>query len=99
VLACQEVPPILLYTGHAAKGLEFDVVHIANYSLLPSKRALEAGGLKLEQEYKVMFVMLTRVRHTLAFLAEPEGGPRAPHMCVGAPGLPGLGGGLGFLGY
>ena len=99
VLTCQEAPPILLYTGHAAKGLEFDVVHIANYSLLPSKRALEAGGLKLEQEYKVMFVMLTRVRHTLAFLAEPEGGPRAPHTCVAAPGLPGLGGGLGFLGY
>ena len=66
---------------------------------MPSKRALEAGGLKLEQEYKVMFVMLTRVRHTLAFLAEPEGGPRAPHTCVAAPGLPGLGGGLGFLGY
>lgn len=68
----QEKPPILLYTGHAAKGLEFDVVHIANYSLLPSKRALEAGGLKLEQEYKVMFVMLTRTRDTLSFLAEPE---------------------------
>lgn len=74
---CQEKPPILLYTGHAAKGLEFDVVHIANYSLLPSKRALEAGGLKLEQEYKVMFVMLTRTRDTLSFLAEPEGAPRA----------------------
>lgn len=68
----QEKPPILLYTGHAAKGLEFDVVHIANYSLLPSKRALETGGIKLEQEFKVMFVMLTRTRMTLAFLAEPE---------------------------
>ena len=78
VLACQEKPPILLYTGHAAKGLEFDVVHIANYSLLPSKRALETGGIKLEQEFKVMFVMLTRTRMTLAFLAEPEGTPFAP---------------------
>jgi len=40
---------------------------------MPSKRAFEAGGVKLEQERKVMFVMLTRMRNVLSFLAEPEG--------------------------
>lgn len=65
----------MLYTGHASKGLEFDHVFIINYSQLPSARAVEAGGIKLEQERKLMFVMLTRTRRELSFLVEPQGKP------------------------
>ena len=66
----------MFFTGHASKGLEFDHVCIVNYSQLPSRRALEATGIKLEQEHKLMFVMLTRTKRVLSLLVEAGGAPQ-----------------------
>lgn len=57
--------PITLATGHKAKGLEWDtVVHLDPWRV-PSKRAINAGGHELEQEYNLRYVLETRTKHTL----------------------------------
>jgi len=69
-----EKPRTLLCTGHSSKGLEFDVVMIVNMSAIPSQRALDEGGEKLAQEYKLKYVMLTRSKSELHICAEPKEG-------------------------
>lgn len=68
-LFAKDTAPIILATGHKAKGLEWDtVVHLDPWRV-PGKRALKEGGHALEQEYNLRYVLETRTKHTL-ILAE-----------------------------
>jgi DNA helicase-2/ATP-dependent DNA helicase PcrA len=61
-----------LMTIHAAKGLEFDTVFITGLHdrLLPHKRNQEGDGL--EEERRLMFVAMTRARHSLVLVKSTE---------------------------
>jgi len=58
---------VTLMTGHMAKGLEFDRVHIAGASegTLPHSRSL-ASSAELEEERRLFYVAMTRARHQLS---------------------------------
>lgn len=58
---------ITLMTGHMAKGLEFDRVHIAGASegTLPHSRALGSAA-ELEEERRLFYVAMTRARSQLS---------------------------------
>ena len=47
---------------------------IVNMAAIPSQRALDEGGEKLAQEYKLKYVMLTRAKSELHICAEPKEG-------------------------
>ena len=83
-----EKPSTLLCTGHSSKGLEFDVVMIVNMSAIPSRRALEEGGEKLAQEYKLKYVMLTRSKDELHICAEPKEGQSLEDVLFPKGGTP-----------
>lgn len=56
---------VTIMTIHAAKGLEFDHVHLAGWEdgVFPSQRALDEGGLaSLEEERRLAYVAITRAR-------------------------------------
>lgn len=65
----QENPDaVSLMTIHAAKGLEFDHVHVVglNEGVFPSQRALDEGGAgALEEERRLLYVAMTRARKQL----------------------------------
>ena len=65
----QENPDaVSLMTVHAAKGLEFDQVHVIglNEGVFPSQRALdESGASALEEERRLLYVAMTRARKQL----------------------------------
>ena len=54
-------------TGHMAKGLEFDRVHIAGASegTLPHSRSLVSSA-ELEEERRLFYVAMTRARRDLS---------------------------------
>lgn len=58
---------INLMTIHAAKGLEFRVVHLAgtNDDLIPSKRALEEKYENIAEERRLFYVAITRAKEKL----------------------------------
>ncbi|WP_281509084.1 ATP-dependent helicase [Faecalibaculum rodentium] len=59
---------VSLMTVHAAKGLEFEQVHIVglNEGVFPSLRAMEEAGRDgLEEERRLMYVALTRAKKAL----------------------------------
>ncbi len=60
---------VTLMTLHAAKGLEYPVVHIVGVEqgLLPHERAInaEAASHELEEDSRLLFVGMTRARHEL----------------------------------
>lgn len=60
-------PGITLMTGHMAKGLEFDRVHIAGASegTLPHSRSLNSEA-EIEEERRLFYVAMTRARHELS---------------------------------
>ncbi len=61
----QDVDQVTIMTIHAAKGLEFDHVHLAGWEegVFPSQRALDEGGLaSLEEERRLAYVAITRAR-------------------------------------
>jgi DNA helicase-2/ATP-dependent DNA helicase PcrA len=61
----QDTPSVTIMTIHAAKGLEFDHVHLAGWEegVFPSQRALDEGGLaSLEEERRLAYVAITRAR-------------------------------------
>ena len=56
-----------LMTIHAAKGLEFEVVHIAGCEdgIIPHAKSLEEGEGNLEEERRLFYVAVTRARKKL----------------------------------
>lgn len=75
--ACEndDADKVRIMTVHTAKGLEFDHVFLAGLSdgIFPSSRSLESRQkAALEEERKLFFVAVTRVRKTL-WLSESEG--------------------------
>lgn len=56
-----------LMTMHAAKGLEFDVVHIAGCddNIIPSSRALEENPANIAEERRLFYVAITRAKRIL----------------------------------
>ncbi|WP_297941339.1 UvrD-helicase domain-containing protein [uncultured Faecalibaculum sp.] len=59
---------VSLMTVHAAKGLEFEQVHIIglNEGVFPSSRAMEESGKEgLEEERRLMYVAMTRAKQAL----------------------------------
>ena len=59
---------VSLMTVHAAKGLEFEQVHIVglNEGVFPSMRAMEEAGRDgLEEERRLMYVAMTRAKKAL----------------------------------
>ena len=63
-----EVAPIILATGHRAKGLEWTtVIHLDPWRV-PAKWALKSGDPgTLIQEHNLKYVIETRAKHTLAY--------------------------------
>jgi len=61
---------ICLSTVHKAKGLEADRVHILCRSLMPSKSAKTQD--EIQQENNLVYVAVTRARHTLFYVSEAE---------------------------
>ena len=61
---------ICLSTVHKAKGLEADRVHILCRSLMPSKSAKTQD--EIQQENNLIYVAVTRARHTLCYVSETE---------------------------
>lgn len=60
-----DTAPVVLATGHKAKGMEWHtVVHLDSWRI-PSKFALRDGGAALEQEWNLLYVLETRAKHTL----------------------------------
>lgn len=60
-----EAEQVTIMTIHAAKGLEFDHVHLAGWEdgVFPSQRALDEGGIaSLEEERRLAYVAITRAR-------------------------------------
>lgn len=66
---------ITLITAHAAKGLEWDNVLIADFNenTFPSKMALRSGNL--EEERRLAYVAFTRARNRLLVFYDPEKTP------------------------
>ncbi len=63
--AASDEAKVTIMTIHAAKGLEFDDVHLAGWEegVFPSQRALDEGGLaSLEEERRLAYVAITRAR-------------------------------------
>lgn len=58
---------VRLMTIQGAKGLEFDTVWVAGLAddILPSYQSLEAGGARLEEERRHLFVAITRTKRQL----------------------------------
>ena len=64
----QQGNAVSLMTVHAAKGLEFEQVHIVglNEGVFPSMRCLEESGKAgLEEERRLMYVAMTRAKRAL----------------------------------
>lgn len=55
---------VLLSTIHSAKGLEANRVFILDYDLLPLVHE-NMNGWEVEQEYNLVYVAITRAKHTL----------------------------------
>lgn len=78
-LFASEAGLVTLSTGHRAKGLEWPTVLHLDPWRVPSKQALKANALgnpyPLEQEFNLLYVIETRVQHTLinASLQDYEG--------------------------
>lgn len=72
--AKDEEPGILLMTCHASKGLEFPCVIVAgcNEGVMPSKQAVKAGEVGIEDERRLMYVAATRAMRTLILAVRPE---------------------------
>ena len=70
------VPPVMVMTVHAAKGLEFDSVFLAGLweGLFPHAFSLESD-LQLEEERRLFYVGMTRARKRLQLSAAPGGAP------------------------
>lgn len=71
---------VKVLTIHAAKGLEFDHVHLPCWSegVLPHNRALEEGVAAIEEERRLAYVALTRAKKSVSITAPrylpPEAG-------------------------
>lgn len=65
---------VMLMTCHASKGLEFPCVIVAgcNEGVLPSKQAVKAGDVGIEDERRLMYVAATRAMHRLILAVRPE---------------------------
>ena len=63
-----EAGRVTLMTIHAAKGLEFQAVHIVGLeeSLLPFEREDDGNGRDLEEERRLLFVGITRAKRELS---------------------------------
>ncbi|WP_296195700.1 ATP-dependent helicase [uncultured Microbacterium sp.] len=80
------VASVTLSTLHAAKGLEWDVVHIVGLSegLLPISYALLPNGMAgfeaIDEERRLLYVGITRARRELAlsWAESAQADPRAP---------------------
>jgi len=70
------VPPVMVMTVHAAKGLEFDSVFLAGLweGLFPHAFSLESD-IQLEEERRLFYVGMTRARKRLQLSAAPGGAP------------------------
>ena len=70
------VPPVMVMTVHAAKGLEFDSVFLAGLweGLFPHAFSL-ASDIQLEEERRLFYVGMTRARKRLQLSAAPGGAP------------------------
>ena len=70
------VPPVMVMTVHAAKGLEFDSVFLAGLweGLFPHAFSLESD-VQLEEERRLFYVGMTRARKRLQLSAAPGGAP------------------------
>lgn len=71
---------VKVLTIHAAKGLEFDHVHLPCWSegVLPHARAIDEGDMAIEEERRLAYVALTRARMSVSITAPkylpPEAG-------------------------
>lgn len=65
---------VSLMTIHAAKGLEFDVVFVAEMSdgIFPSERSMQEGIKGIEEERRLAYVAMTRAKEKL-YLTEATG--------------------------
>jgi DNA helicase-2/ATP-dependent DNA helicase PcrA len=63
----EEGGKVNLMTIHAAKGLEFEIVHIAGCEdgIIPHAKSLEEGEGNLEEERRLFYVAVTRARKKL----------------------------------
>lgn len=72
-----DTAPVVLATGHKAKGMEWHtVIHLDPWRI-PSKFALRDGGAALEQEYNLEYVLETRAKHTLILASLRDFTPKA----------------------
>ncbi len=61
----EDADQVTIMTIHAAKGLEFDDIHLVGWEdgVFPSQRALDEGGTaSLEEERRLAYVAVTRAR-------------------------------------
>lgn len=63
-----------LMTMHAAKGLEFDIVHLAGTddNIIPSSRALEENPANIAEERRLFYVAITRAKKILVINTAKE---------------------------
>lgn len=78
--------PVVFSTVHKAKGLETDRVFIIEPSKMPHPMAMKSGkAWQKEQEYNILYVAITRPRHSLFFVGSVPASLVAEYNAITAP--------------
>lgn len=63
---------LVFSTIHRAKGLEWDRVYALQPDKIPSRSARMLGGWHMDQELNLLYVMITRAKHSLTYVGGGE---------------------------